>query len=485
MSPIPVPESLPASSAPRSLPIFLVICTAVFMTNLDLRVVNVALDAIGRDLAGQSLSGLSWVINGYTVALAALLIVAGRLGDRSGLRRLFLIGTVIFTIASLGCALAPNLGILVAVRVLQATGAAILLPASLSLLLHGVPAERRHTAARIWSAVGALAAASGPALGGLLIEASWRWVFVINVPIGIAVVFFGFRILADDVAQRDASPRQPLPDVIGSGLLAAGVAALTGAIVQGPDWGWTSGRVIGLAALALVALIWFFQRCATQPVPLIELNLWRIRAFAIANVGSFLFSISFAIMLLSNSLWCQGIWGYSALMTGLAMAPGPAVVPFVAIASNRAIGRYGAGIVIAIGSLLFAAAQIWRVTQASASGSYAWDLLPSLILSGIGTGLAFSTMIASGSTALPANRSATGAAVLNTGRQIASAIGVAILVAALGNSALGPQSVHAFHVAWGISAVLVAAAAVVTFFLPRDRVASDAPERSPVLATAE
>jgi hypothetical protein len=186
-----------------------------------------------------------------------------------------------------------------------------------------------------------------------------------------------------------------------------------------------------------------------------------------------LFSTSFAIMLLSNTLWCQEVWGYTALQTGLAMAPGPAIVPFVTIASRRAIQRFGAGTVAAIGCLFFAGGLLWRVVTADASGTYVIDFLPSMLLGGTGTGLALSTLIASGTTAVPANRSATGAAILNTGRQIASAVGVAILVAILGQSAIGKGSVGQFHLAWGIGALLVAVAAVVTFFLERPRTLSE------------
>jgi MFS family permease len=322
----------------RSLVVAVVAC-AVFMTNLDLWIVNVALDSIGRDLPGSSLSGISWVLNGYAVALAALLIVAGRLGDRVGHRRLFLIGTAVFTAASLGCAVAPDLGALVGFRVIQAIGAALQLPTSLALLLAVTPAERRHSAARAWSAVGALAAACGPVLGGLLVQASWRWVFVINVPIGIAALIVGRRVLPHPPRRE----QQPIPDLFGSLLLTVSVAALTGGIVQGPTWAWASGRVVGLLALAAVALAGFGWRCARHSTPLIELPLLRMRPFGAANGAAFVLSIAFAIMLLSNALWCQGIWGYSPIRTGLAMAAGPAVVPFVTIASNRLVARLGPG----------------------------------------------------------------------------------------------------------------------------------------------
>jgi len=453
-----------AAMSSQSRLVFLVTGVSVLMTNLDLWVVNVALDSIGRDLPGSSLAGLSWIISAYAVTLAALLIIAGRLGDRSGYKAVFLIGTILFTLASIGCAIAPNLPVLIGMRVVQAAGAAMQLPSSLALLLASVPADRRHNAARLWSTIGAVAAAGGPVLGGLLIEASWRWLFLINVPIGVVVVLLGVRVLPATGGGR----REPLPDVAGSVLLTIGVAALTGGIVQGPVWGWTSPAVLGLMIVTVLALSGFLRRCLTHPVPLIEPALWRVRAFTVANVGSFLFSVSFAIQLLATVFWCQNIWGYSALKTGLAMAPGPALVPFVAIASSRAVRRFGAGAVITVGCVVFAAGQLWRILEADLAPNYLWDLLPSMLLGGTGVGLALSTLIASGSTALPGGRSATGAAVINTGRQIASVVGVAVLVAVLGSSGIGPDSVADFHLAWGLAMVLVLGAGLVSLFLPRD-----------------
>lgn len=463
-----VPQTLAASPPVwRQRLIFGVIGASVLMTNVDLWVVNVALESIGENLSGSSLAGLSWIVTAYAMTLAAFLIIAGRMGDRSGHRQIFLIGTAVFTLASLGCAIAPNLWFMIGMRILQAIGAAMQLPASLALLMASVSVDRRHSAARLWSSIGAVAAASGPVVGGLLIDFSWRWIFIINVPIGVAVIVLGIRTIPKTLAHS----REALPDLVGSVLLALSIAAVTGGIVQGPEWGWTSPSVLGLLLVAIVAVAWFIRRCATQPVPLFELGIWRVRAFSIANISVFLFWISFAMQLLANVLWCQGVWQYSALKTGLAMAPGPALVPFVAIASNRAVRRFGAGPVIAVGAVLFAFGQLWRVFLAEVEPDYLRDFLPSMLLSGVGVGLAFSTLIASGSTALPGSRAGTGAAVLNTGRQIASVIGVAVLVALLGNSGIGDDSLGSFDVAWVIAAILVLFSAGVSLYLPREMAA--------------
>ncbi|OBI67840.1 DHA2 family efflux MFS transporter permease subunit [Mycobacterium sp. E796] len=437
-----------------------VVVAAVFMSNLDLWIVNVALVDIGRGF-GNSLSAASWVLNAYAIALAALLIPAGRLGDRFGQRRVFLIGIAVFTVASLACAVAPNLAILVAARVLQSVGAAAQLPTSLALLMASVEPHRRTNAARGWAAVGGLAAVCGPVLGGLLVTVSWRWVFLVNLPVGLAAWLLGRRVLPFEPARRD----ERMPDLVGSALLIVAVAALTGALVQAPIWGWVSAGTVALAALALLGTAAFLWRTARHPHPLLELPLLKIRNFAVANVAFFCFGAAFAIMLLSNSLWCQNIWHYSVLRTGLAMAPSPALVPIVTFGSARLVHRIGPGPVAAIGSALFAASLVWRIVFAGAAPHYVTDLLPSMLLSGIGVGLTLSTLMAAGATALPPARAATGSALVNSGRQVASALGVAILVTALGPTA----SVRDFDLGWWLALAFIAATVVISLTLPHVR----------------
>ncbi|HEY2043080.1 MAG TPA: DHA2 family efflux MFS transporter permease subunit [Jatrophihabitans sp.] len=444
-----------------------VIVAAVFMTNLDLWIVNVALPAIGFSFAGAAgnaslpnLASLSWVLNGYAVALAALLIVAGRLGDRIGHRRVFLIGIAVFTVASAICAAAPNLPLLVAARVVQAIGAAAQLPTSLALMMASVPPAKRATAARGWAAVGGLAAASGPVIGGLLIELSWRWVFVVNLPIGMVSLVIGAKLLPHPAARE----REPWPDLFGAALVTVAIAALTGALVQAPAWGWASPRIGGLLGLAVLAGAVFVRRCARHRYPLLELSLFRVRQFSMANLAVFVFSIAFGIMLLSNVLWCQDVWHYSALRTGFAMVPGPFLVPIVTILTVRAMHRYGPGRLAAVGSVFFAASMLWRVLFSQVDRNYLHDLLPSMILGGIGVGLGLGSLIAAGVTGLPADRSATGSAVVNAGRQIAGAVGVALLVTLLGTQ-VDASSVSGFRSAWWLAFGLSLGAAALALTL--------------------
>ncbi len=438
-----------------------VIASAVFMANLDLWIVNVAFVDIGHSLGGSTAS-VSWVLNAYAVGLAALLVPAGRLGDRLGHRRVFLAGVSVFTAASLLCALAPDLGVLVAARVLQAAGAAAQLPSSLALLMAAVPAESRTAAARSWSAVGAVAAVCGPVFGGLLVTLDWRWVFVVNVPVGVATVALGLRVLP----RPPARSREPLPDLLGAVLLTVAVAALTGALVQAPTWGWTSTRIAALLTAAVLGAAAFIARSLRHAHPLIELNLFRVRRFAVANAGTIAFSAAFAIMLLSNSLWCQNVWHYSALRTGLAMAPGPLMVPFVTAWSQRLARRFGLAPLTAVGSLLFAAGLGWRIAFAEAAPNYLRDLLPSMLITGVGVGLALSSFIAAGATALPAERAATASGTVNSGRQVASALGVAALVTVLGGAG---SIVVRFDVAWWLAVGLSLLAALVGLGLTTPR----------------
>jgi len=450
-----------------------VVVLAVFMTNLDLWIVNVALPDLGRSFAPATLGDLSWVLNGYAITLAALLVVAGRLGDRIGQRPVFLVGVGVFTAASLACALAPNLWVLVLARVVQAAGAAAQLPTSLALLFATVPADRRTAATRGWAAVGGLAAAAGPVLGGLLVEIDWRWVFVVNVPIGVLAILAGRATLPHPAARENG----PLPDAGGAALVTIAVASLTGALVQAPSWGWSAPRTLGLLAVAVVTGVWFLRRTARHANPLLELHLLRLPRFGVANAGTMLFGVGFAIMLLSNVLWCQDIWHWSALRTGAALVPGPALVPIVTVLTTRLAARVGHGPLVTAGGLLFAVGITWRAIAATAAPDYLTDLLPSMILTGTGVGLALGTLVAAGVQALPANRAATGSALVNSFRQISAAVGVAVLVTILGTR-VDLSAITGFRVAWLLAAGLALATAATGLALSRPRAAAP-PNRQP------
>jgi EmrB/QacA subfamily drug resistance transporter len=451
-----VPTGNTNSARPNhSVAVLATVFVAVFVSNVDLFVVNVALPDVGRDFHGASLGSLSWILNAYAIVFASLLVVAGRLADRHGQRSGFLLGLGLFTAGSALCAAAGNVPVLVAARVAQAAGAAVLLPTSLALMLAVTPAPRRPAMVRAWSAVGAVAAALGPVLGGLLVQASWRWVFVINVPIGVLALVVGIRVLPR--LTPDASG--PGPDLLGAVLLTASVGALSLGLVQGNDWGWGSGRVVGSFVAAGVLLALFLAQSRRHPAPMVEMAILRISRFSTASLATLLFALAFAGMILSSALWLQNVWGYSALRTGLAMAPGPLMVPPLAAASGALIKRFGAGPVSAVGNLVFGGGVLYWAANAGAGHHYASDLLPGFLIGGVGVGLTLPTLTAAGAIALPPQRFATGSAILTMARQLGSVLGVAVLIGILGTPHSVAGVVSGYHHGWeGLAAASVLAA---------------------------
>jgi EmrB/QacA subfamily drug resistance transporter len=298
-----------------------IVCAGVVLASLDLFIVNVALPDMADDL-DASLSSLSWVLNAYAIVYAALLVPFGRLAERRHRDLGFLLGVLVFTVASAACAVATSAAALVAFRILQAAGAALLTPTSLSLILATAPAERRHASVRAWTSLGGLAAALGPVVGGLLVAASWRWVFLVNVPVGLAAMYVGWRRLP-----RVPGHPVPSPDALGAVLLTAGVAGLTLALVEGGEWRWVSPATLGTLAASVALLVLFTAHCVHHRNPLVEPALFRAGGFAGASLVMTLFSVSFGALLLSIVLWLQDVWGFSALEAGLAIAPGPVMVP--------------------------------------------------------------------------------------------------------------------------------------------------------------
>ncbi|GAA1933337.1 MFS transporter [Kitasatospora viridis] len=422
----------------------LVVATAVFVANLDLFIVNVALPAMNQHFRGSTLSALSWVLNGYAIVFAALLVPAGRLADRLGHRTGFLAGLALFTGSSALCALAPGVGWLVGARLLQALGAALLMPTSLALLLDATAPERRTGAVRAWASIGGIAAGLGPVLGGLLVEADWRWVFLVNLPVGAAGLVAGRRVLP----RLRGRAEEPWPDLLGALLLTAAIGLLAVGLVRSDNWGWASARVLGSLAGAAALVAGFLWRSARHRAPVVELPLLRVPVFAAANATALLFTVAFAGMLLTSVLWCQQVWGYSALRTGLAVAPGPLLVPPITLTAAPLLRRFGAGWLAALGLLAFGAGLGWWVAAIGTAPGYAAELLPGMLLTGVGVGLALPTLIGAAATALPPTRFATGSAVTTMGRQVGSVVGVAVVVSLLGTPHSAAQALDAFRHAW-------------------------------------
>ncbi len=454
-----------------------VLSLAAFMASLDVFIVNVAFDDIGADFPGTTLSQLSWVLNAYAIVYAALLVPAGRIADRYGRKGGFLLGLAIFTVASAACAASGGIWMLVAFRVLQAVGAALLTPASLGLVVAAARPEDRARSVRIWAATGALAAALGPAVGGMLVEASWRWVFLVNVPIGIGALIAAAVWVP---RSRDESVTR-IPDVLGALLLAVSIGALTLGLVEGPSWGWGAGRTDTAWALTVLAFIGFLASSRRHPVPVIDPSLLRVRAFAWSNVTSLLFAAPFAAALLTNILWMQQVWGYSAIRTGFAIAPGPLMVPIFAAVAHRLAAHVPIGRIVAVGCLLVGAGGVLTSLSVGSVPNYATSVLPGWLIGGIGVGLALPSILSSATADLPPARAATGSAVVNMNRQIGTALGVSLVVAVLGSPVGYPAAHQAFqHTWWAFAAVAVLAALAAPGMTPSKNAAPATQPASPV-----
>lgn len=417
-----------------------VLAAVAFMAQLDLFIVNIAVPSISTSFKGSDLSSVSWVLNAYAVVFAALLVPAGRLADHFGRRRFLLAGVLLFTAASAICSVSPDLGVLIAGRAVQAIGASLIVPTSLGLLYPAFPRRQHSMVVGIWAGVAAVAASAGPPIGGLLVGASWRWIFIINIPIGIATLLAGRRVLPE--VRADHGSR--LPDAVSSIQLLCSVALFVVATVQGPVWGWSDARTIGLFVLAAIATALTVLRTIRHPHALIEKSLFRSRPFTAAAIALFMIYISFAAWLLITVLFFEDEWRYSPLRAGTAIIPGPAFAAILAVNAGRLAKRLGRIVPAVAGTLALSGAGIWWYFLATSTPHY-WYVFPALLLSGAASGLSQAPLYAAVNT-LPADRATTGSAVLNMTRQVGSAVGVALLVALLATDT--PHELAEFRRGW-------------------------------------
>jgi EmrB/QacA subfamily drug resistance transporter len=458
--------------------VFAIVCAGIVCVNMDLFIVNVAIPSIGRSFGGAGLANLSWVLNGYAIVFAALLVPAGRAADLIGRRASFLAGMIVFGLASAACAAAPDVWILVVARVIQAAGGALLMPASLGLLLAAARPEKRTGTIRAWTSVGGAAAALGPVIGGALVAASWHWVFLVNVPVVAFAVAAGIRFLpapprasqaaGPAAANRAAEEKEALPDAIGAVIFTVAIGALALGLVKADDWGWTSPALIGTLAGAAVLLAVFARRSARHPAPVIAPALLRNPVFATATVANVVFGVAFGAMLLLVTLWCQDVWGWSALRTGLGVAPGPLMVPFLSIAAGPIARRIGPGPVAALGCTIYAAGCVFWRLNLSLTPDYPAHMLPGMLLTGVGVGLTLPTLVSAAVSAVPPSRFATGSGIVTMARQVGIVLGVAILVTVLGQPTR-TDALNVFQHATVVLAVAAFAAGLVSLLLVRVR----------------
>ncbi|MDQ1689072.1 MAG: hypothetical protein QOK42_2047 [Frankiaceae bacterium] len=449
----------------RARRVLAVTSAAVFVVFLDATIVNIAFPALAQSFSHATRADLSWVLNAYAIVVGALLVTAGRLGDATGRRRLFLSGLAVFAVASAACGIAPTVGLLVLARAGQAVGAALLVPASLALLLPEFPPARRSWAVGIWGAMGAVAAASGPTIGALLVEGpGWRWVFYANVPICAFAYWAGRKVLVES--------REPGSDVridgLGLVLVTATFGLLSLGIVQGQEWGWSSWRIIAAFAGVAVLAPMTIRLAAQHPAPVLPVTLFRVRSFAVATGATVLFSAAFFANLLANVLYLTGVWHWSVLRTAVAVVPGPVLAAVVSPLAGKLADRRGHRLPVVAGAVAVAAGSLWFVATIDATPDYLGGFFPGLLLIGLGIGLAFPTLGAAGAVALPPAQFGVGSAVIGVGRQLGSVIGVAGLVAVLG-TVTPLNAVHAAHRSWAAIAAVSLACAAVAALLPGPR----------------
>ncbi|MGL4234998.1 MFS transporter [Tabrizicola sp.] len=427
--------------------VFGVASAAVFLVSVDATIAVAAFPALRSSFADSTPATLSWVLNGYTILYAALLVPAGRLVDLHGAKRLFLFGVALFTLASGACGMAPGTNSLIAARIVQAVGGAVLTPASLALILGAFPADKRSAVVGLWSAAGALGAAVGPGAGAILIElATWRAAFLVNLPFGALILLYAARRLPN-LQGADAGEGLDIP---GIALIATGVAALAYGVVQIEEAGFASATVWGSALAGAGLLISYAFWARGRGGAAIDMTLFADRTYALVTVASFVFGIAFSMMFLSSFLFLLGIWGYSQGLTGLAVTPGPLVVIAVAIASGRLVALVGHRAVLVAGGGLYAAAQFWLAVHMTETAAYVTLWFPMQIVGGTAVGLLLVGLSGAAVAGLPPARFGVGGAVNNAVRQLGGVFGTALAVVLVGQTGAGIEAFQSAFVCLGL-----------------------------------
>jgi EmrB/QacA subfamily drug resistance transporter len=458
----------------------------LFMIMLDNTVVNVALPSIARDLQ-IGLSELEWIVTGYALTFASLMLTGGKLADLMGRRLIFIVGLVIFTVSSLVCGLAPSGDVLIGARVVQGAGAALMNPATLSIIAATFPPRQRGTAIGIWAGTSALALAIGPLVGGLLTEhISWNWIFFVNVPIGVLAIIASLLLIPES-RDQSAEQRLDLPGLLTSGL---GLFALTYGLIEANTYGWTSPRIVGSFVAAIVLLVAFVMLERHQRIPMLDLTLFQNGTFVGANLAILLVALAMFGVFFFVSLYMQGILGYSAVQAGAAFLPLTLLIVLVAPLAGRASDRFGSRWLITTGMLLLAL-QLLYFSRLGVEETY-WALLPGMILGGFGMSLVMTPSAAAAVRALPVDKSGVGSAVLNAFRQVGGSVGIALMGAIMAHKIgnfQGPSVflrkelfVEGLSTTLEVAALICILGAVVAFSLIRAHDTGEAPEGVPEIA---
>jgi EmrB/QacA subfamily drug resistance transporter len=442
----------------------------LFMIMLDNTVVNVALPSIRRDL-DMSISSLEWVVNAYFLTFAVLMLSGGKLADRYGRRRIFIAGLVVFTLSSLACGLAPDGGMLIAARAVQGVGAAMMNPATLSILTATFPPRQRGTAMGIWVGVSAVALALGPITGGLLAEhAHWSWIFFINVPIGVFAIVAA-RVVIRESKDTSAEQRLDLPGLVASGV---GLFALTYALIEANSKGWTSPEILALFVVSALSFAAFVLLESHQRTPMLDLSLFRNRTFTGSNLTMMLVALAMFGVFFYVSLFVQGILGYSPVQAGASFLPMTLCIIFFAPVAGKLSDRIGSRWLMGSGMLLVSLSLV--LFSLLDESSTFWNLFPALLIGGAGMAMAMTPTTSAAMGSVPIDKAGVGSGVLNSMRQVGGSLGIAISGAILGSYIHVPlgdpaypgQFVDGFQAALHVAAGIAFAAAVVAFLLVRE-----------------
>ncbi len=393
----------------------------LFMIMLDNTVVNVALPSIRRDL-GISISELEWVVNAYALTFGVLLLTGGKLADMLGRRAIFIAGLVVFTGASLWCGLAGGAASLIAARTVQGVGAALMNPATLSIITATFPPRQRGTAIGIWAGVSALALAIGPLVGGLITErVNWNWIFFINVPIGIVAIVAAFLLIKES---RDTSAEQR-PDVAGLATSAIFLFSLIYALIEGNSYGWGSARILGAFAIAAVSLAAFLVLEARQRLPMLDLSLFRNRTFSGANTTMLLVALAMFGVFFYVSLYMQQILRFSPIQAGASFLPMTVLIILFAPLAGRYSDRIGSRALAGTGMLLLAVS-LFLFSRLGVHSDF-WHLLPGMLVGGTGMALTMTPTTAAAMSAVSRDKAGVGSAVINSMRQVGGSLGIAVM----------------------------------------------------------
>jgi EmrB/QacA subfamily drug resistance transporter len=425
----------------------------LFMIMLDNTVVNVALPSIQRDL-GADLSSLQWIVTGYALTFAALMLIGGKLADAYGRRLMFVVGIVIFTLASLACGLAGSEEQLIAARVVQGAGAALMNPSTLSIIAATFPPRQRGTAIGIWAGVSALALAIGPLVGGLLTEhVGWEWIFFVNVPVGVLAIAASFMFIQE--SRDETHERMDFPGLATSAL---GLFALTYGLIEANTYGWGSARILGSFAVAAVSIGAFVMLERRQRAPMLDLTLFRSGTYTGANLVVLLVALAMFGVFFFVSLYMQNVLGYSAVQAGAAFLPMTILIILLAPIAGKASDRFGSRWLMTAGMTLLSI-QLLYFSQLGIRETF-WSLLPAMLIGGAGMALTMTPSAAAATRAVPVAKAGVGSAVLNAFRQVGGSVGVALMGAIIAAEAGGRVSVDAFMDGFETSLLVAAAIAI-------------------------